>query len=243
MSIEAIFFDVGGTLVEVSPSVGHVYAGECARRGAVVDPERIQQAFDTAWVSLSAGVPPGVDRYRMLPGGEREWWERVATAAFDLCGVPVEARPPVESLRDVFARADAWRVYPEVRGTLERLSRRGHRLGVISNWDSRLPRLLASLELDTHFEAVVYSAAAGFEKPHPEIFAAALSHLGVEPSRAAHIGDRLDEDYAGARGAGLRAVLLSRGPARPELIRKVRACGDEEDVVGDLAQAVDRLVG
>jgi len=205
-----VFFDVGGTLLEVSPSVGHVYAAACHRRGGTVAPASLQRAFDEAWVTLSAGVPPGADRYRVLPGGETTWWERVSDHAFDRCGVPAAQRPPVAELRAVFAGPDAWRIFPETRDALNELGRRGYRLGVLSNWDSRLPALLATLELRQHFEAVIHSAQAGFEKPHPAIFSAALAAFGVDARQAIHVGDRVEEDYAGARAAGMRALLVRR---------------------------------
>ena len=239
-SIEAVFFDVGGTLVEVSPSVGHVYAGACARLGASVEPAAIQSAFDQAWVALSADVPPGADRYRIFEGGERAWWERLSAQAFEACGVAREHRPHVEDLRAVFAKADAWRIYPDVHDALAALSRAGIRLGVISNWDSRLPALLRTLELSEPFEAIVHSAAAGYEKPHPEIFRAALSALGVSARASAHVGDRLEEDYEGARRAGLVGVLLQRedtswraGGGAP---------GPHPDRVADLRELVERVL-
>lgn len=237
-----VFFDVGGTLVEVSPSIGHVYSQACASRGAEVEPRALQHAFDRAWVALSDEVPRGADRYRLFPGGEREWWELVSSRAFDLCGVPIASRPPVDELRGVFARADAWRVYPEAREAIEALRRRGHRLGVISNWDSRLPRLLCALGLQDAFETVVYSAAAGVEKPHPEIFRQALDSMDVEAVRAVHIGDRFDEDYAGARAAGLRALLIGRGGRATPLREELERDGEPSDLVGDLLEAVGRIL-
>lgn len=237
-----VFFDVGGTLLEVSPSVGHVYSAACARLGAMVEPASLQHAFDKAWVQLGKEVPRGANRYQIYQGGETEWWERVSAYAFDQCSVPASQRPPVDDLRAVFAGADAWHVYPETREVLCELRARGCRLGVISNWDSRLPRLLATLGLDGHFDAVVTSAGAGVEKPHPAIFAAALEALGAEPSRSVHIGDRLDEDYAGARQAGLRALLLSRNPANETLINEVSRWGNPRDLVADLREALQRIV-
>jgi putative hydrolase of the HAD superfamily len=238
-----VFFDVGGTLVDVSPSVGHVYARACAGRGADVEPAAVQHAFDSAWVALSKEVPRGANRYRLFPGGEREWWDRVSCFALDLCGVPARQRPSTDELRAVFARPEAWRVFPEAREVLGELGRRGVRLGVISNWDSRLPHLLASLDLDAHFEIVVYSASAGYEKPHPGIFAAALEAAGVDPPNAMHIGDRLDEDYAGARAAGLNALLLSRTCPDPALMEEVSRCVDAGDLIADLREVLPRLDG
>jgi len=241
VTLHAVFFDVGGTLLEVSPSVGHVYAEACRRRGAAVEPLRLQRAFDEAWMTLSAAIPSGTDRYSHLPGGEEEWWDRVSALAFDRCGVAGAQRPDPSELRAVFARPEAWRLFPETRAILETLRSRGIPLGVISNWDSRLPALLRALDLDGYFDSVITSAAVRCEKPHPEIFRQALDALGVAPGRAIHIGDRLEEDYAGARGAGMRALLVDRAPGRPGLREEVEACGDADDLVSDLGDALRRI--
>jgi putative hydrolase of the HAD superfamily len=103
--------------------------------------------------------------------------------------------------------------------------------------------LLSSLDLDDHFEVVTYSAAERVEKPHPAIFDAALRALDVDPFRAFHIGDRLEEDYVGAREAGLRALLVCREPAGPEVMDEVKRWGHERDLVADLAAAAERILG
>ncbi|HVR35701.1 MAG TPA: HAD family hydrolase, partial [Methylomirabilota bacterium] len=48
--IQAITFDVGGTLIQPYPSVGHLYAGIAERRtGQVFQPERLNRRFAAAW--------------------------------------------------------------------------------------------------------------------------------------------------------------------------------------------------
>ena len=81
---------------------------------------------------------------------------------------------------------------------------------MVSNWDERLPRLLAALGLAGHFEAVVVSAEVGVEKPHPRIFEAALERLALAADEVVHVGDHAVEDVEGARAVGLRALRLAR---------------------------------
>ena len=64
---------------------------------------------------------------------------------------------------------------------------------------------------------VTFSDEVGVRKPHPEIFARTLAALGVSASEAAHVGDDLTTDVAGARGIGMRAIhLCHTGGASPQ---------------------------
>ncbi len=85
---------------------------------------------------------------------------------------------------------------------------RGIKVGLISNWDSRLHDTLAELRLTELFDAVIVSADHGCEKPDARIFGIALAQLRVEPSRWLHVGDDLDADIAGARRVGGHALHM-----------------------------------
>lgn len=229
-STQAVFFDVGETLVHVHPSVGEVYAQLAAERGAEVDAGAVQLRFDETWRQMTSMVPRGANRYRLFPGGELGWWREVVRRSFE--GSGFDPLPHFEDFFDAFSGAGAWRAFPETAPVLEGLSARGLRLGVISNWDSRLPALLEAVGLRRYFSLVLYSSAEDVEKPAAEIFQRAARRCGVEPARALHVGDRLEEDYLGARAAGLRSLLVDR---------RGKAHRDGVDVVADLAQVAGRI--
>lgn len=76
-------------------------------------------------------------------------------------------------------------------------------------------RKVEALGLHEWCDAIVISGEAGVRKPDAAIFERALAALGVAPGAALHVGDNLDADVRGARGAGLVAVWLNRaGTAR-----------------------------
>jgi len=50
-------------------------------------------------------------------------------------------------------------------------------------------------------------------KPHPSIFEAALKLAGVAAADAVMVGDSLTQDIDGARGVGMRGVLVRRSDA------------------------------
>jgi putative hydrolase of the HAD superfamily len=122
-----------------------------------------------------------------------------------------------------------FRAYPEVPGVLARLRVRGARLAVVSNWDVSLHDVLERTELRTLVDAVVISAELGVAKPDPAIFRAALERLGAAAGDALHVGDSVEHDVAGARAAGIEAVLVARDGA--EVPAGVRAVTSLEELI------------
>jgi HAD superfamily hydrolase (TIGR01509 family) len=107
------------------------------------------------------------------------------------------------------AESNLWcRVRPGTAEALRELRERGHRLGVISNSDGRIEELLASVGLAEYFDFIIDSHVVGFEKPDPRIFHLGCERGGVAPEDVVYVGDLYEIDVVGARGAGLRAVLI-----------------------------------
>ena len=83
---------------------------------------------------------------------------------------------------------------------------------------------------DLKAAGVISADAARAYKPHRETFDEALQISGCTPGEVVHIGDSYDTDVVGARGAGIRPVLLLR--------RRVRQ-HDDVDTVNSLEQALE----
>lgn len=210
LPLRAVLLDVGGTLIDSDPSPPEVYARVLSRWGRAVSTTEVAPAFRATWAELCELHPPGLDRYHLLKGGEREWWGEFVRRVVDRLEHPAPWREALEELFEAFADPGLWRVYPEATEVLAGLRRRGLRLAAVSNWDSRLPSLLAGLGLDCHFDSVLVSALEGVEKPSPVIFRRAVERLGVEPGECLHVGDSPLDDYRGAESAGIGALLLDR---------------------------------
>jgi putative hydrolase of the HAD superfamily len=113
---------------------------------------------------------------------------------------------PVETLM----AAIRFHPYPDAAPALDAARERGLTTVCVSNWDSALPQVLERCGLRERLDGVVASATAGARKPDPAIFAAALELAGCAPADAVHVGDTAEEDVAGARAAGVDALLLVR---------------------------------
>ena len=228
MSLEAVTFDVTGTLIHC-PRMPQIYSDVLARHGIDLDADDIAREFRVVWAELDCRVPSGVDRFTRHPEGARGWWRRLLERLCELLDAPRPSQFAAAELYGVFSHSEAWETYPEVGEALKKARASGLRLGVVSNWDERLPPLLGEMGLADLFETMVHSSALGVAKPHPDIFRAALRELGAAPENAAHVGDRQREDVEGAGAVGMRTVLLAR--RRPS-----------ERAVRDLAEAVESLL-
>ncbi len=102
-------------------------------------------------------------------------------------------------------------VFPDVIKALTLLRQKGLKLGLVTN--AFQPMWMRDIEMEQHgiryfFESCRFSAAdAGFLKPHPTIFAKALTCLETQPQETIFIGDNPVADIAGAQAAGMRAVM------------------------------------
>jgi putative hydrolase of the HAD superfamily len=196
--IEAVTFDVGGTLIEPWPSVGHVYSQVAARHGLRVEAEVLNERFARAWKAKSDF------------GHSMSDWSNLVDVTF----AGLTETPPSQTffpdLYDAFSEPKAWHIFPDVIPCLEKLRKRHVRLAVISNWDERLKPLLKRCNFTRFFETVIVSIEIGTPKPSPKIFAAAAEELRLDPKRILHVGDSSVEDVEGAQRAGFSALLIDR---------------------------------
>ena len=219
--LRAVTFDLTGTLIH-TPRMGEIYSEVLARHGVKVAPERAADLVGEVWRELDCAEHPAADRFAAHPEGARGWWRRLLERFCERLEAPPPTPFAAAELFERFALPEAWEVYPEVEETLGELGRMGLTLGLISNWDDRLPRLLDGLGLSESLEVVVYSQQVGVEKPHRRIFTAALDRLELPPARVLHVGDRARHDLEGALAVGMRALLLDRH----------RPTGDLSDLAG-----------
>ncbi len=202
--IEAVFFDAEGTLVHITPSVGHIYAKIWERYGLLADPEEINQIFYQIFRATRG-------RWDSDPESCFEGWKEVFLKTASHFG---SLKKPEEAYRECyecFAKKEFFTLAPDTFITLEKLKRSGIRLAVISNWDERLKRLLKALDLLPFFEAIFIACELGLAKPDPAIYEHACQQLKVPPKRALMVGDSLEDDVLAARKAGLWALRYPGG--------------------------------
>ncbi|MEV7525401.1 HAD family hydrolase [Streptomyces sp. NPDC091371] len=102
-------------------------------------------------------------------------------------------------------------LFDDALPALTSLRAAGAELSLFTNGPSDGQRAkIRALGLAPYLDHVFISEELGAAKPSPEAFRAVLSALGRTARQSVMVGDSLATDIAGARAAGIRAVLLDR---------------------------------
>ncbi|HYL57230.1 MAG TPA: HAD-IA family hydrolase [Candidatus Acidoferrales bacterium] len=208
--MRAIFFDAAGTLFESREPVGAAYARIARQFGLDAPASAVDASFRRAFGTapgLSFGPGRSPAELRRL---EREWWRERVAETFARLGKFADFDAYFDALFAHFGDPANWIADLEAAPTLRRLKNDGFKLGVISNFDHRLYRILDGLDLTAYFDSITISSEAGYAKPHRGVFDSALSGLGVGVHDAMHVGDSEHLDLAAAGALGIAAVLIAR---------------------------------
>ena len=213
--LRVVFFDAAGTLIVPREPVGESYARMARDYGVHTSGAAVNAAFkrvfhETPALAFGPGLPAEV--LRRL---ERQWWRELVVATFTGLGTFSDFDAYFASLFEFFADPGNWTACSEAAATLERLRRDGAALGVISNFDYRLYRILDGLGLRRHFDSITLSSETGWAKPAPQLFEAALHTHGVTAAEALHVGDSDHHDIGGAQSLGIATIHVDRAAVQP----------------------------
>ena len=189
--LDAVTIDAFGTLVRLTGPVPELRAG-LAALGVERDAEAVGLAFAKESAYYREHSFEGRDDASLY-----DLRLRCVAIILDELGSDLEPAAFV----DGFVAAMRFELLPDAGAALQKLRRHGLAVAVVSNWDVGLAQHLGGLGLGD--VTVVTSAQAGAPKPDPAVFTLALELLGVQPSRALHVGDS-DADEAGASAAGMQ---------------------------------------
>ena len=204
-NIRWITIDATGTLIDPTPSVGHVYGAVLKRHGVEARHELLQQRFIEVFRNLSK-----TPRHFVNEESERKFWRDLALGTVEPWATGIDGDAFFEDAYDAFARAENWRAPEGADALLRNLKGRGYRLALLSNADGRTRGILEGLGLAPYLEQVILSCEVGFEKPDVRLFRGAEKILGATPAEILHVGDSQRNDGEGPRAAGWRALVIGR---------------------------------
>jgi len=216
MKIKAITFDCAGTLVGVNYDPTRLAidsAHDCglnfdeAEAGTIYS--RLIQTRWLHYVSLNhTGTEDDCDSF----------WREITEDWLEHLAIDKRyAAPIVEAahLRLYGPGSTIFTLYEDTLPCLQSALKAGFRIGVLSNWDYSLPRVLKSLGVFDLFEVVIASLVKGVEKPDPRLFKIAARSLSLEPGEIVHVGDCPNDDVSGALQSGFASVHIDRGQDHP----------------------------
>ena len=235
--IKAVFFDAAGTIFEARQPIGRSYANVAREFGVDADESAVNAAFRRVFHSappLAFGPGRPAAELRRL---ERDWWRARAADTFAGLGKFTDFDAYFDKLFAFFADPAHWRAEDEAASLFARLKECGMVLGVISNFDARLYGILGGLGLADFFASITISSEAGYAKPSPRLFEAALHRHGLAPEDALHVGDSVALDIHGAAAAGVAPILYD--PRGQESLDGAPGC----ERVSSLAAVFDIMRG
>jgi len=189
-----IFFDVGNTLL--FPNRARLLAPIAADKHPTLE----------AWQALERRTKHEFDQGLIRGEIDHSFWWTFHTYLLN------ELDAFDEGVRDTLVEntqnsANWDQILPGTREALDRIRDR-YAIAVISNADGRIDLVLGRCGICDCFASITDSGIVGREKPHPEIFAAALREMNADPADSLYVGDVYSVDYVGARNAGMDAVLF-----------------------------------
>ena len=214
MRFRAVFFDAGETLVHPHPSFPELFSRVLAREGHDVDPSVVANRVTVIYDRFKRAALEN-ELWTTTPEKSRAFWHSVYEIFLHQVGLPTDDGLP-DALYREFTDLANYSLFEDVPPVLERLRAGGLALGVVSNFEEWLERLLDVLGVARFFDVRVISGIEGIEKPDPRIFELALERAGVAPAEAVYVGDSPAFDVEPAASVGMFPVLVDRRGRFPD---------------------------
>jgi 2-haloacid dehalogenase len=200
LGVEALFFDVFGTLVDWRSSVARETERILGALGYALDWGGFADAWRGEYQPAMEAVRAGRQPFVKLDVLHRRNLERLLPR-FGLQNLSEEV---LDDLTLIWHRLDAW---PEVSAALKRLKRR-YKIAPVSNGNISLMVDLARRN-DFPWDAILGAEIAGDYKPQPRVYLAACEALDLAPAQCMMIAAH-SRDLAAAAKLGLRSGHIAR---------------------------------
>jgi putative hydrolase of the HAD superfamily len=210
----AVFFDAGETLVHPHPTFPDLLARVLRREGFDVSPEMIRDRIHVVYDRFKQAADTN-ELWTTSPERSRRFWHDVYGIFLRELRIP-DGNGLIDTVYAVFTDLANYALFEDVVPALERLRGAGLRLGVVSNFEEWLERLLEELGVRHFFSVRVISGVEGLEKPDPRIFELAMERAGVSAAESVYVGDNPEFDVDPALAVGMFPVLIDRRERFPD---------------------------
>jgi HAD superfamily hydrolase (TIGR01549 family) len=207
--IKAVCFDFFNTLAYFFPLREVTYSEIAAELGIRVTPEAIADSLpqaDAFWRAENLKSPIKEREQQDKFAVYSDYGQRILQGA----GVKATPEQGLQMLAKAFAIGFVFKSYDDALPTLKAVREKSLVIGLISNIGQEIEDYCRDLGFAPFLDFKVTSWEIGYDKPRPEIFHAALERAGVKAGEAIFVGDQYEQDVLGARGVGMKAVLIDR---------------------------------
>jgi putative hydrolase of the HAD superfamily len=231
MRYAAVFFDAGETLVHPHPTFPDLFATILRREGHDVDAETIRDRVHVVYARFRAAAETN-ELWTTSPERSRRFWHDVYTIFLRDLGI-ADGEGLVDTVYREFTDLANYALFEDVPPVLDRLRGAGLTLGVVSNFEEWLDRLLERLGVRDSFDVRVVSGVEGLEKPDPRIFELAMDRAGVAAADSVYVGDNPEFDVDPALALGMFPVLIDRRGRYPQAeVARIASLDELPDVLG-----------
>lgn len=231
--IQAVLFDLDGTLRHNQPTSTIVFIDHAATIGAPVTP--VTRLALLRWTHRYWAQSPELLADMQNYPEEDDFWTNYALRSLEILGASPELSLALAPRMSAYMKEEHhpvdW-VPPEVFSALQNLKSAGYRLALLSNRSQPCDDLLAELGLLPYFELAMVAGQVNCWKPEACVFEFALDSLGLSAAQAVYVGDNYYADIIGAREAGLHPILIDPDGVFPDAeCPVIRHMGELENVL------------
>jgi putative hydrolase of the HAD superfamily len=210
---EAVFFDVGETLVHVEPSFVDLFTHVLAAEGIDRSTEQVRAASEHIYAGFSRAARDG-SRWTTSPERSKTFWTSIYARMLEDLGVAADGL--TDRLHEEFTKLENYVLFEDVRPTIRALQDAGIGLGIVSNFEAWLEEWFGVHDLLESFPVRVISGLEGIEKPDERIYRLALERSGVAAADAVYVGDNPEFDVDPPAALGMYPVLVDRRGRHPD---------------------------
>jgi HAD superfamily hydrolase (TIGR01509 family) len=212
--IEAVFFDLGDTLVHISfPTVMKI----CNKIGEIrerpLSTKTYRTAFANEWSNRSS-----LSDTESVKGtnanseeSERQYWKNFFESLLPALEVKSYQSKLVEYLVDIYVDPRSFTCFEDVYNVLSKLKHKGLTLGIISNAFPSADKILDHLELRKYFKYIFLSFELPYAKPESRMYQFAAEKANIPIENILFVDDRWSF-VKGAQEANMNAWLIERFP-------------------------------
>lgn len=213
-NILGVYFDFFGTLIDSRYAITNVWSQIAKKFGIEISPD--DEFIRKGVLKQFAAYDKLKEKYDRMGepwvGPSNEEMQKLNKIVLDTMGVDIKGSKIIieEEFKQKFRTGKVFRLNPGCRDTLEKISSREIKLGILANGSSQHgKKLLDRLGILDFFKIFIFAADLGYTKSQIEVYQIAFEAMKTEnPEHIVHVGDDLHMDVEMAQKIGMIPILL-----------------------------------